>query len=53
MVSYVQCSDDYGVKIKKFNWDDKKLFFWLILGDLYNMFKIICINMVNFEVVFK
>ena len=38
---------------KKFNWDDKKLFFWLIPGDLHNMFKTICINMVNFEAVFK
>ena len=28
-------------------------FFWLIPGDLHNMFKTICINMVNFEAVFK
>lgn len=40
-------------KQKKFYWDDKKLFFRLIPGDLHNMFKTICINMVNFEAVFK
>lgn len=40
-------------KQKKFYWDDKKLFFRLISGDLHNMFKTICINMVNFEAVFK
>ena len=38
---------------KKFYWDDKKLFFRLIPGDLHNMFKTICINMFNFEAVFK